>query len=299
MLPAAQLIFIQRSKIMYKVLKSFCCLLLFSILNLCGVSAVDYSSFNNHEPFNCSKCGKKVEGYLKFLGNVRASNEYVDKAMKLFDLNSLDVYTAFVRLDDKKVLMCVDCGREDMHKQIELSVKEFCPKFNFQSPCREDVENLIRNKQFIQEIPIEYICSGVFEDKECVCKLCNKGLGGIGPAIFEEGNYASCVNCRNVFHGECVYNWVSEKNEICPVCKGGSGLIWYNAFTITEKRLYSFVTWVNDSRPSSFQSRLEFFKNANKDDFAENRKFKEEFQKCKTLDEVLDLLFPGVKQLHL
>ena len=141
---------------------------------------------------------------------------------------------------------------------------------------------------------MEYLCDlGVFEDKEYACKICHKGLGVNEPEMFEKGNYPSCVNCGNVFHVGCVSDWMRSGNKTCPVCNSRSGLTWYNGIAITIQRMHNFVVWVNNGCPSSFQSRLEFFKNANAADFDEKRKFKEELKKCTTLDEVLNLLFPG------
>ena len=240
---------------MYKVLKSFCCLLLFSILNLCGVSAVDYLSFNNYEPFKCSKCGKQVKGSLELLDDARKNDEFISFFWNILSDNGVtfpNIYKAFVRSDDRKTLVCSDCVRKDIFKQIKSLVEEFCPEFDFQSPRQQDVENLIRNDSFIQRIPGNYTYNVKgFEDGKCICSICLKDQEEDKVDVFKSGSYYVCIGCGRLFHEVCMEEWIQESFSgpnyfSCPNCRNRVGLILQDGNSVTKEKKSIFEMWVKN-----------------------------------------------------
>lgn len=214
---------------MSKILKSFCCSILFVALSLCGSSAVDYLSFNNHRTFECSKCRKQVSSSLDmvkqqggafdiFFNGVNFYNS-LSSGADLPSINLPNLYLATVRSDNKNFLMCPDCASEDLGEQIKLSVKEFYPGFNFSNPNQRDIDNLLQNNDFIQKIPMEYRYNVKgFEDGKCNCCICPEGSEKGKIDVFGTNDYFVCVNCGNLFHTECAEDWI-KKNFNCPRCK--------------------------------------------------------------------------------
>ena len=284
---------------MYKVLKSFCCSILFVALNLCGSSAVDYLSFNNFKPFKCAKCSRYVQGSLDVVNDMKQKNENFNRSFNILDglgFSMPDVYMAYVRSDDRNTLMCDDCGCKDMDKQIKSLVKYFCPGFNFQSPRQQDVENLIHNDSFIQKVPREYNYNVKgFQNGKCICSICLEDQEENKIDVFKTGSYYSCFNCGNLFHEECAEKWLRE-NFSCPDCRNKFGMIPYDG-NICETRRVTFRIWVKNGcscpLPSDLRKR---YLNMNGDDIAtlgeSYLKLCDRSENDGIPDEFVDLLLP-------
>ena len=286
---------------MPKVLRSFCCLLLFLTLNLCDASSVDYLVFNNFKSFECSKCKKEVRGSLDVINDVKQSNEFIDNALSTLGrvgFSIPNVYMAVVRSDDKNALICSECGYKDMDEQIKSLVGEFCPGFDFSNPRQRDVENLIHNDSFIQKIPREYRYNRYnvkgFEDGKCICCLKDREEDKID--VFKTESCYVCIACGSLFHKVCAERW-GQENSCCPNCRNKIGIIPCSYKSVYEGRKLTFRIWVKNgcSYPSPSGLR-ENYRNMNENDFT---KIGENIFKCQDRlkngempDEFLELLLP-------
>ncbi len=296
MLIAAQFIFSLRGLTMSKVLKSFCCLTLLVTLNLCGTSATDYLMFNNFKPFECSKCKKRGQGSIDAINDIRQSNELVNYHLDVLDslgFSMPNIYWAVVRFDDKKALMCSDCGCKDKNEQIKALVKEFCPGFNFSAPCQRDVENLIQNDSFIQRIPRQYVYNMKnFEDGKCICAICLGDREEEKIDVFKRESYYVCINCGGLFHKECEEKW-ARKNFNCPSCRNKFGIILYSDDIATEGKKFVFKMWVKNNCSLPLQSDyFEALRNMNEAEVESCSKLLDRSENDGIPDEFVDLLLP-------
>ena len=211
---------------MSKILKSFCCSVLFVALNLCGASAVDYVFFYVYKPYMCGCCGKKVSSTVDNWENANyylcyrkiGSYDLMCEECKIDDHDQqikelvLECFPKFKFEKPKPInsngllslvklfpVGCFSCEKNDFNnQQIKESVLQFFPDFNFDKPNLGDIKKLLG---FFAFFPIDrFLC------EKCDC--CHKPIDLLSPL-----SYDICM-CGAPVHVKCM-----EKSKHFLVCK--------------------------------------------------------------------------------
>lgn len=208
---------------MFKILKSFCCSVLFVALNLCGSSAIDYMFFHSSEPYECDFCKKQAPNVADSWNDTKNLS-----LISIMPSKMPDFYPCYRKIGSCS-LMCEKCKMEDHNKQIKELVLEFCPKFNFNKPYAEDVSYLLSNSKFLSRFPMDRTF-GEEGDRFCECDFCKKDID-----LFFSNSYDIC-KCGAPIHERCMF-----RSKHFSKCKLESR----EDNTFVKQKL-KFQSWVKD-----------------------------------------------------